>query len=741
MTGSILSGFLLLLTGITCLTVAILLFRYQKFINPTTNGVLSILILLWLWSWMQSRYSFSNNASYHKEWLEPVSYYGIFILSAISIFTFRRAFDFKVDWRRWGIYTIFCTLFIIAIERITPIVFSSRTPAGLILCSGWVGSIVYMGLHLPGALALLQKSRQRNRFFIWLYAWVLLNLGTLLIMGQLEVVGFLMLGLGAITAAFITQSLSPPEIEVFNRQILRWFLLTVPMTFIGWLGFYLMKFIESLSPGWGIITTSLIIASILAGCLISFWNRLPQILNRIIPIPTYDMNRILQEYSHGISRITDPHILSSVAVGLISEAIEIQRGYIFEVGYEATPEGGVYHLSEIGGMGRDKPEEIWLPVHNKITTIFQKERRILTMEELLTSPEFTQHTDTAPNWMTRLGMEVYLPIHSKDEWIGVMGLGPKKSHMAYTEDDLVLVKTLADQMGLALFNARLLESLMRVNNDFRRAYTSMEQSNRNLQQAVSQLEKIDQTKSDFISIASHELRTPLTVMRGYNDLLLDEPSFKENPTYGKYLQGIHKGILRLHEILESMLDMANIDARSLTLHKTQVSIPMLTGQIQDEFSQTLKERHLAFECEGLSNLQMIEADPEALIKVFKNLVGNAIKFTPDGGTISITGVPVSVQKENQAESNIEIIISDTGVGIKPELLETIFTKFYQSGDLSLHSSGKMKYKGSGPGLGLAIAKGIIEAHGGRIWCESSGYDETSCPGSHFHIILPVKQEA
>ncbi|RPI32915.1 MAG: sensor histidine kinase, partial [Chloroflexota bacterium] len=132
------------------------------------------------------------------------------------------------------------------------------------------------------------------------------------------------------------------------------------------------------------------------------------------------------------------------------------------------------------------------------------------------------------------------------------------------------------------------------------------------------------------------------------------------------------------------------------------------------------------------------ADPEALRKVFSQLVSNAIKFTPDGGTIQIDGRVVPGGTRNMPDGGVEITVSDTGIGIAPEFQELIFTKFYQTGKLELHSTGKTKFKGSGAGLGLAIAKGIIEAHGGKICAESPGYDEVKCPGSKFRVILPIK---
>jgi signal transduction histidine kinase len=139
-------------------------------------------------------------------------------------------------------------------------------------------------------------------------------------------------------------------------------------------------------------------------------------------------------------------------------------------------------------------------------------------------------------------------------------------------------------------------------------------------------------------------------------------------------------------------------------------------------------------------LPEVEADVEALQKVFYQVLINAIKYTPDGGMVRVDG-RFHPPNNNSVQSvgEVEIIISDSGVGIAPEIRELIFEKFYQTGEVMLHSSGKTSFKGGGAGLGLAIAKGIVVAHNGRIWAESEGHDEDLLPGSRFHIVLPVKQ--
>jgi signal transduction histidine kinase len=124
------------------------------------------------------------------------------------------------------------------------------------------------------------------------------------------------------------------------------------------------------------------------------------------------------------------------------------------------------------------------------------------------------------------------------------------------------------------------------------------------------------------------------------------------------------------------------------------------------------------------------ADPERLLEVLQKIVSNAIKYTPDGGKIIITA--------RELTGFTDVMVIDNGIGISANDLPHIFTMFSSVGDSSLHSSGKTKFRGGGPGLGLFISKGILEAHGGNIWAESPGYDEKLCPGSTFHIMIPMR---
>lgn len=255
-----------------------------------------------------------------------------------------------------------------------------------------------------------------------------------------------------------------------------------------------------------------------------------------------------------------------------------------------------------------------------------------------------------------------------------------------------------------------------------------------LEKAQIALERLDKSKSDFIAVAAHELKTPLTLIEGYASMLREIlPQNNGGSRSEIYLNGIGQGTYRLREIVDDMIDVSIIDNNMLALNFQPVWLNRLLKIVEKDVSESAAAREQSLEIISFDGQeQMTFGDPERLYQAFRNVVSNAIKYTPDGGSISVQG--------RKLPGFIEIIVADTGIGINPEDHERIFEKFSRVGNVSLHSSGKIKFKGGGPGLGLPITKGIIEAHGGAIWAESPGYDEKSYPGSRFHILLPLRKK-
>jgi signal transduction histidine kinase len=282
-------------------------------------------------------------------------------------------------------------------------------------------------------------------------------------------------------------------------------------------------------------------------------------------------------------------------------------------------------------------------------------------------------------------------------------------------------------------NAELALGMIRTTFDRLRANDQM--AIRELRQAFETLERLDRAKLDFIQVAAHELRTPLTVMRGYASMLLAESTIRDNPMLSEITQGIVSGSQRLHEIVNNMLDVQKIDMDTLQAAAIPVSLPVILRGLSQDFREALQFRQLNLEINLEGETTYIEGDPGLINKALYHLLMNAIKYTPDGGTIKVS---CGYEDHSELGHVAHVQVADTGIGVAPEHQSLIFEKFYQIGEVALHSSGKTAFKAGGPGLGLAIARGAVNAHGGRIWVESPGHDEQLLPGSTFHILLPVQ---
>jgi signal transduction histidine kinase len=197
---------------------------------------------------------------------------------------------------------------------------------------------------------------------------------------------------------------------------------------------------------------------------------------------------------------------------------------------------------------------------------------------------------------------------------------------------------------------------------------------------------------------------------------------------------MNTGIDRLRAIVDDMIDVSMIDNNLLQLTFQPMQISQMVDALCLELHETIHSRKLTMDIKDFEgNREWIYMDAPRIMQALRNVINNAIKYTPDGGTVTVDG--------RLLPGFIEVTVADTGIGISAENQAAIFEKFGQLGRVDLHSSGKTKFKGGGPGLGLPIARGILEAHGGSIWVESPGHDDYRHPGSTFHILIPARTES
>jgi len=255
-----------------------------------------------------------------------------------------------------------------------------------------------------------------------------------------------------------------------------------------------------------------------------------------------------------------------------------------------------------------------------------------------------------------------------------------------------------------------------------------------LQKTNKVLRQLYRNKLEVIQIAAHELRTPLTVLNGYVNVMRSFPETTTNAALGEVTDGILKGAQRIQEVVNMMLDLTRIGSETLKVAAVPVPLKRVISDLVRSFEKAAAERSIHLTVLHAEGTPLIHGDPALIHKALYQLIVNAIKYTPDGGKVLITTRRTVMDEDVPC---VEIAVRDRGIGLDAEHHDLIFEKFYQVGDVALHSSGKTTFKGGGPGLGLALVRGVARAHGGKVWVESAGHDEVNFTGSTFYLLLPL----
>ena len=327
-----------------------------------------------------------------------------------------------------------------------------------------------------------------------------------------------------------------------------------------------------------------------------------------------------------------------------------------------------------------------------------------------------------------------LRVSGRGDMVGEMAMiqnVPRAATVRTTNECTVLEMEKRDFEAILGRNPRMAVDIIRITLDRLRANDQMMIAD--LQKTNQTLQQLNRNKLEFIQVAAHELRTPLTVLLGYVKVLRSLMDLKNNPSLAGILDGVTKGTDRIHEIVNMMLDVTRIDNETMKVASVPVPLKRLILDLTHDLNKLAAERKIEIVVESGDETPDLKGDPTLIQKALYQLIINAIKYSPDERKILVSTKQVVMENE---VPGIQIEVKDSGIGIDPEHHELIFEKFYQVGSVALHSSGKTSFKGGGPGLGLAIVRGVARAHGGKAWVESSGHDEVNYPGSAFYLQLP-----
>jgi len=412
-----------------------------------------------------------------------------------------------------------------------------------------------------------------------------------------------------------------------------------------------------------------------------------------------DFKKVMQTIADGISKELGfiGGILSfinfednTISVGAISNTTKIQK---------------------VISMLPDDPSKFKVPLDDPINISVKaiKEKKLVYSDSFYDSvvPALPKPLAITIQKILDVKSVVAVPVYSEEKIIGAIDFVLKKTFDEITEVEEEMMKSLADQVGIVYRNLTL--------------YNKIQKANEELKVANVRLKKLDEAKSEFLSIASHQLRTPLTGIKGYLSMILEGDFGKLPENVNNIIEDVFQNTDRLTRLVNIFLNVSRIESGRFELSKKDVNIVELIKEVVKELLLTAEKKELKLIFNAPQKvLATIKLDRDKIKDVLVNLVDNAIKYTPKGK------VEVFLEEVGKA---IKVEIKDTGIGIKKGEDQELFKKF-------VRGEGIAKINTGGSGLGLFIAKKIVEAHGGKIWAESKGTDL----GSSFIFTLPYNSE-
>lgn len=301
---------------------------------------------------------------------------------------------------------------------------------------------------------------------------------------------------------------------------------------------------------------------------------------------------------------------------------------------------------------------------------------------------------------------IVYPVSVEGKVIGTVIFSMLKDYRQVIEEERTLLNSFVDLVGLAIQNSKL--------------YTTLDQTSRQLRVANAKLEELDKLKDDFVSVASHELRTPMTAIRSYAWMALYRSDMPLTEKMKRYLSRTLLSTERLINLVNEMLNISRIESGRVEIKPEVFNIQRLAKDVLDEVSIKAGEKHLTLKIDEVNRMPGVFADMDKVHQILLNLIGNAIKFTPENGLIEV--------KFAANKTVVGVAVKDSGAGILPDDQKKLFKKFGRL-DNSYVTAGTT----GGTGLGLYISKSLVDLMGGEIWVTSEGVGK----GSTFYFTLPV----
>jgi len=395
----------------------------------------------------------------------------------------------------------------------------------------------------------------------------------------------------------------------------------------------------------------------------------------------------LLEVVRGLTTAPD---LESFLQTIISEAIELTNSELASI-LEYDEGAEELRFLSVNWFERELLRPMGVPLDGSAAGwVFQRGQPLIVQDTKVDKRHFKMVDDVTKHTTHSL---VAVPLVVRGQVLGVLEALNKKDDAHYTEEDLTILETLGALAAQAMQNVGL---------------------QRQVRASKIELAELERLKTDFIAITSHELRTPLGLILGHSTFLRE----LAGDQFGDQLDTIIRNATKLKEIVENLADVDNYHNGSSMVRTDRVSVAQIATDVVQAFQAEANTRNIALKADVEDSKLQTTADQGKISIALSNLVKNAIQFTESGGHVTV--------KVEDDSGYIKVSVVDTGIGIPARDLPRVFERFYQ---VETHLTRRY----GGMGLGLAVAKAMVELHGGRIWAESAG------KGSVFTFLLPVNQ--
>lgn len=421
-----------------------------------------------------------------------------------------------------------------------------------------------------------------------------------------------------------------------------------------------------------------------------------QITDKIFFKEDYDDNELITKLSHIMAQTLDLNILLEKIAKVIMDEVKVTKLAIILSDDESVED--IHNFGFNDDIFRKKVI---------LKNLFTK-NKFLVFEDLENDEEKFLFRD--------LNISVCIPLSVKGREIGLLLLGEKASGDIYSSKDFNVFHILEPELAIAIENAEDYQKIKRFNITLRE---EVDLATAKLQTANNRLKQLDKLKDDFVSVASHELRTPMTAIKSYLWVALNQHYKELSEDMQRYLNRAYISVERLINLVNDMLNISRIEGGRIALRLADTDLAQLSREVYDEVLAKANEKNIDIVIVQ-KNVPKVLCDKDKIHEVLLNLIGNSLKFTKSGGTISL-----DFRVDNPF---VTISVTDTGVGISPENLKKLFAKFGR-----LENSYVAIAESGGTGLGLYISRALVELHKGKIEAHSQGLDK----GSTFSFTLPI----